>query len=88
MYCHLHYTNNDTLYINCCTFKETYMKKLLAVLIAGAFATSAFAVEASAPEAAAAVKPAASKAHKKSHKKSHKKAASHTAAAPKAEASK
>jgi len=55
------------------------MKKLLAVLIAGAFATSAFAVEASAP--VKAEKPAASKAHKKSHKKAAKKHASKPAAA-------
>ena len=55
------------------------MKKLLAVLIAGAFATSAFAVEASAPVKASA-KPTAS-AHKKSHKKAAKKHASKPAAA-------
>ena len=56
------------------------MKKLLAVLIAGAFATSAFAAEASEPmtmsnhaEASATHKKAPAK--KATHKKSHKKAA-------------
>lgn len=62
------------------------MKKLLAVLIAGAFATSAFAVEASAP--AKMEKPAASKAHKKSHKKASKKHASKPAAKTEASAAK
>lgn len=62
------------------------MKKLLAVLIAGAFATSAFAVEASAP--VKAEKPAASKTHKKSHKKAAKKHASKPAAHAQASAAK
>ena len=60
------------------------MKKLLAILVAGAFATSAFAIDASAPMSMN--KATASKEMKKHHKmskkpasgakKSHKKAAS------------
>ena len=56
------------------------MKKLLAILIAGAFASSAFAVDASAPmeKPAAAKASASSGKHKKHHnKKQHK---SHKAA--------
>ena len=56
------------------------MKKLLALLIAGAFATSSFAVEASAPshehEMDSAKHSASSSKHHKKHSKKHKKHAS------------
>lgn len=60
------------------------MKKLLAVLIAGAFATTVFAAEASAPAAMENMekaKPAASAAAKTAHKKTHHKKAQHKKAA-------
>jgi len=56
------------------------MKKLLAVLVAGLFAASAFAVEASAPAMNMEKAPAASaakhgkKKHAKKHHKAHKQA--------------